>query len=227
MGRRIGAVAAVIAAGLLAGGCGLLGGDGYWAVGVPDESPTPWTEEPTGPDADFRREAEEECLDVGGRDVFGDVEPIVDQRGRAGAAVLWVAGRETVTCFIDHEFGRPSFQMAVLGSAGAPSPNLIPGETITPGERWTIASGQIPLPDTNVEIETNSGLRLRPTERDQRFLAWWPDDGGVAEVRLLDTDGAVAGYLVGPPAAGFRRVVGPSGQPYFAPDPVSPAPSPR
>jgi len=155
--------------------------------------PEGWTAEPTTPDTALLGAAKAGCNDsfsgdVDQQDLIRTGALLQDQRGPDGAAFLWTGG-STAYCFIGRTqagnirspFG--SWRQDVLRGALA-----IEGNEHGPP---AMVTGAVDPTAAAVEIQTASGLLLRATTGDGRFVAWWPGADPLVAVRSLDTDGNV------------------------------------
>src|SRR5689334_22368559 len=109
MGRRVG-VLGLLAAGLLVGGCALVGTSSprsWWrselsALPVPLAASviSGWSEVPTTADQGLADAAEPMCVSEAGANHLRDDLVIRDQRGPDAAAYLWADGREAMYCLV-------------------------------------------------------------------------------------------------------------------------------
>ncbi len=151
--------------------------------------PAGWTAEPTTPDPAFLAAAKAGCNDsfsADQRDLIATGALLQDQRGPDGAAFLWT-GDSTAYCFIgrapDGNLQSPfgAWREVALGGSLAL-------EGIEPGPP-AMVTGAVDPAAAAVEIETTSGLKLRATIGDGRFVAWWPGVDPWVAVWSLAADG--------------------------------------
>ena len=103
--------------------------------------------------------------------MLGTGARLQDQRGPDGAAFLWT-GESTAYCFI----GRTD-EGNLQSPFGAWRQTVLTGSLELEGNEPgppSMVTGAVDPAAAVVEIETASGLLLRATTGDGRFLAWWP-----------------------------------------------------
>lgn len=194
MGRRIGVLAGVVAAGMLVAGCNLFEElHGFYRMdlgAVSASSPwlATWTAEPTEPDQGLLNLAGAQCRSIGGDPAPQD-RLIADQRGPDAVAILWADDDETMYCLAARTYG--SVHGHILGGfmtdAGAGGElSVADGECGTA----TLVTGFVPDGTESLVIETESGREVSASVADGRYLAWWP--GPDAPVTLRTEDSTVA-----------------------------------
>lgn len=193
--RRLVLGMAVVGLALSTGGCALLGDTEFRSAsesaGYPIIDRPGWTAEPTPADPAFVVVGKGQCLDYVDEDrVFQDVEPIVDQRARAGAAFLWTVGERQALCFVGASEGSPEFEASQAARPIDPPAGAL-AVTDYNLNSPSMVSGWVPDGTASVEVETRSGKVLSATVEDGSFLAWWPGPDAPEVVRAIAEDGSV------------------------------------
>jgi hypothetical protein len=178
MGRRIGALAGVMVAGMLASGCSLFDEiHGRYRMDIGATSPSSpwlaaWTAEPSELDQGLLNLAGSECRTLGG-DTAPRERVVTDQRGPDAVAILWADADQTMFCLAARTYG--SVHSHILGGfmtdAGAVGQlTTVDGECGNP----TLVTGFVPAGTDSLVIETASGREVTASVAGGRFLAWWP-----------------------------------------------------
>jgi hypothetical protein len=159
--------------------------------------PTGWTAEPTSPDPEFLAALGPACEDnfsgEGLPELLGTGATLQDQRGPDGAAFLWT-GDTTAYCFI----GRTD-EGNLQSPFGAWREVVLAGSLKVEGNEPgppSMVTGAVDPAAAAVEIETASGLLLRASTGDGRFVAWWPGKDPYTAIRSLAADGTVLEQIV-------------------------------